>query len=232
MKYGKALINDDEIEDIKPEDTLLVYYYTITDSNYIGRKEQYLAIYNGNEVELTASDYVLFYDQADKGFLLRRGSKGMETRKKAALRYDSIRFERVMDRFKVIMQKLDSIQTIWCNNKTFLLSLDYAYSDYEFGLEFEFFNCFSKTIKYIDITVVAYNQVDDPQRDYFGRTTQKIHCIGPIAPLETGTYTFDEMFWDEYDVIRYLRPTYIKFTFKDNTVKTYSGWNNIKKHLR
>ena len=79
--------------------------------------------------------------------------------------------------------------------------------------------------------MTCYNTVGDIQRDYFGNSTKKVRGIGPIEPGEGGAYSWEKIFWDEYDVIKKCRITAIKFTFKDGTVKSFSGNANIRKHF-
>ena len=55
--------------------------------------------------------------------------------------------------------------------------------------------------------------------------------IGPIEPNDGGSYSWEKIFWDEYGVIKNCRITAIKFTFKDGTVKSFSGYANIRKHF-
>lgn len=80
------------------------------------------------------------------------------------------------------------------------------------------------------MTLVAYNAVGDVQRDDIGRSSVKVKGIGPIAPDESGTYDWDELFWDDNDIIERVVPTKITITFMDGTIKSFSGKSNIDKH--
>ena len=62
-------------------------------------------------------------------------------------------------------ERLDRLFAHYRKNNIFILDQSYSYSSWRFGLAFKFFNCFGKEIKYIEITVCAYNQVGDRQRD-------------------------------------------------------------------
>ena len=107
----------------------------------------------------------------------------------------------------------------------------YNYDGDQFGMNYDIYNCFGKTIKYVEITLTCYNTVGDVQRDYFGNSTKKVRGIGPIEPDDGGSYSWEKIFWDEYDVIKNCRITAIKFIFKDGTVKSFSGYANIRKHF-
>lgn len=170
-------------------------------------------------------------------FFIRRCTDMTNSRKEWARIDDSLRIERdikdMYRRIDSVNRYIDSTRKAYRQKQIFITNQDYVYAEYggRFGLKWTFYNCFGKTIKYIQITVKSYNQVDDIQRDDLGRSEASAKCIGPIEPGDFGTYSFDNLFWDDNDVIRYLRPTYIKITFKDNSTKCYSGWDNIKKRM-
>ena len=125
--------------------------------------------------------------------------------------------------YKFFETRLDKIKAHYRKNNIFILDQSYSYSSWKFGLAFKFFNCFGKEIKYIDITVCAYNQVGDRQRDDIGQHTREARCIGPIPANEIATYDFDELFWDDNDIIDKLKVEKIVITFMDNSIRTYSG---------
>ena len=115
-------------------------------------------------------------------------------------------------------------------DQIFLFSIKTARSDYMFGLEFNLYNCFKKTISKIEITVVPYNKHDQIQPDKFDRTVRTVRCMGPIVPGAPAQYLFDELFWNDNDRIKYMRTTSITFYFTDGTTRTYSGYKQILKH--
>ena len=183
-----------------------------------------------------------FFNSDDEDYLYKKKEIGADVRKLAAQNYS----KEVVERRKIEKQKreeaerleterrlkeIDSVLAV-CNQKQiFIWKQDYAYGDYgRFGLEWKFYNCFKKDIKYIELIVKAYNQVDDLQRDDVGRNEARSKCIGPLVVGDIGTYVFNEMFWDDNDLINYLKLTYVKITFMDNTTKVYSGAENILKH--
>ena len=186
-------------------------------------------------IEKTVSlDSLVFDDEGRYQFLLRRGNKGLAIRKKIAFQQDSIMQLGVAH----CLDSLRNLSRIAENNfynelnrrQIFILKDLYSYSDYKFGKKFTFYNCFNKRIKYINITLTAYNGVGDIQRDDIGRSSAKLRGIGPIEKGDIASYDWDELFWDDNDIIDEVVITNITFTFFDGTTKSYSGKANIDKH--
>ena len=191
--------------------------------------------YAYNWKEKTVSlDSLVFDDEGRYQFLLRRGNKGLAIRKKIAFQQDSIMQLRVAH----CIDSLRNLSRIAENNlynelnrrQIFILKDLYSYSEYRFGKKFKFYNCFNKRIKYINITLTAYNGVGDIQRDDIGRSSAKLRGIGPIEKGDIASYDWDEIFWDDNDIINKVLITNISFTFFDGTTKSYSGKANIDKH--
>ena len=186
---------------------------------------------------------VILDNEEDDSYLQRRGNDGVDTRRRAARLYDSIMTIRIkqerLEQEKMAQQvrekeqkSIDSTLRVYKQKQIFIWNQKYAYGDYgRFGLEWIFFNCFNKVIKYIEITIKPYNQVGDIQSDDIGRKEAKARCIGPIEVGETASFSFDNLFWDDNDIIHKLIVTYIKIIFMDNTSKVYSGSENIKKRM-
>ena len=185
-----------------------------------------------HDIELPM-DSVIFRHEEDKAYLISRGLEGESIRKDVAADNDAVYGANVLmwihDYAKEIQYKLEKTQTYYRSKGILIIDQDYSYSDYQFGLIFKFFNCYNKDIKYIELKVCAYNIVGDRQRDDFGRHTKEVKCIGPISPNETGIYDFDELFWDDNDIIRRLQVEKIVVTFMDNTTKTFSGKTQVDK---
>jgi hypothetical protein len=221
---------DGESVEVKEGDTISLVQYLQYDDWFLG-------LYNFKQVKLynNTFKYRYSFDDQDIDFLRRNATILDENRFERARMDDSLRSMRKLEKtlleLKKLHEEVDSIQKDYSRRQIFMLNQEYAYGDYhQFGLSFKLYNCFGKTIKYVELRVVSYNQVDDVQRDDIGRSEQRVRCIGPIEPTGYGTFTFDELFWDENDIIKYLRVTNIKFTFMDNSTKVFSGWANIKKH--
>lgn len=175
-----------------------------------------------------------FVDREQLDFLKKRGSKGEITRKQFAFTADSLRRIKIkhhIDSLRRYVERLrkQTFQTIK-SKQLFIFKELYSYSDYQFGKKFKFYNCFNKRIKYIDINLVAYNGVGDVQTDDWGRSSAKVRGIGPIEVDEFAIYDWDELFWDDNDIIKKVIPTQITITFMDGSIKTFSGERNINKH--
>ena len=191
--------------------------------------------YAYNWEEKTVSlDSLVFDDEGRYQFLLRRGNKGLAIRKKIAFQQDSIMQLRVahcLDSLRNLSQIAENKFYNELNRRQIFILKDlYSYSDYKFGKKFTFYNCFNKRIKYINITLTAYNGVGDIQHDDIGRSSAKLRGIGPIEKGDIASYDWDDLFWDDNDIINKVLITNITFTFFDGTTKSYSGKVNIDKH--
>ena len=114
-------------------------------------------------------------------------------------------------------------------NAIFLISVLPARANHMFGLELNFYNCFSKTISMIEVEVTPYNDRSRVQQDRFGRAVRTVRCMGPILPHAPARYTFDELFWDGGH-IKYMRVTSVVFHFTDGSRRTFDGYDQILKH--
>lgn len=143
----------------------------------------------------------------------------------ALLQRDSAAFEeeRVMAEVQATKERMNREQI-------FFMSVRPARSDYMFGLEFNFYNCFPKTITNAEITVVPVNKRGQVQKDRFNRDVRTIRCMGPIRPGSPAQYTFDELFWDDRGRIKYMRVTTVTFHFTDGTSRTFNGYERILRH--
>lgn len=115
-------------------------------------------------------------------------------------------------------------------DEIFIMNIKPARSEYMFGLEYNFYNCFQKTISKIEITVTPYNDRSRVQEDKFHRSVRTVRCMGPIRPGSPAQYLFDELFWDDGGRIKYMRTTSITLHFTDGTTLSYNGYNKIMKH--
>lgn len=116
-------------------------------------------------------------------------------------------------------------------DEIFFMSVNPAHSDYMFGLEFNFYNCYQKIITKVEITVTPVNAKGQVQKDQFNRDVRTVRCMGPIRPGSPAQYTFDELFWDDKGRIKYMRVTSLVFHFTDGTRKSFYGYEKILKHI-
>ena len=67
-------------------------------------------------------------------------------------------------------------------DQIFIMSINPARSDYMFGLEFNFYNCFQKIVTKLEITVTPVNDRGQLQKDQFNRDVRTVRCMGPVRP--------------------------------------------------
>lgn len=95
------------------------------------------------------------------------------------------------------------------------------------GLRFSVYNPTKKTIKYVYLSVVGMNAVDDPVRDRItGATSKQLRGVGPIEPGDFGSYTF-ENFWFT-DLVEWPRLTSLKVQYMDGTTKVVKNLKTIR----
>lgn len=128
------------------------------------------------------------------------------------------------------LQQIQATKEHMRRNQIFLISLNPARSNFMFGLEVNLFNCFSKVISSVEISVIPVDHNGQLQPDRFKRDERTILCIGPIQPLSPAQYTFDELFWDQSHRIRFIRLTSVTFLFSDGSRRSFSGYDKILKH--
>lgn len=133
----------------------------------------------------------------------------------------------------LLIKKLEALKSKYesYNEKGLVLTKkEYSYKDYSdaFGLELEFYNGYNKDIKYIEITVRPYNRVGDLTKDDFGSDVSRVRVIGPIHSNNLSSVNFNDLFWNEDDIINRLVITYMKVTFMDGSLKELK---NVSQHL-
>ncbi len=131
---------------------------------------------------------------------------------------------------QILLREIQATKERMDREQIFLMSLNPARSDYMFGLEVNLYNCFPKTISSVEISIIPVDAKGRLQRDRFKRDERTILCMGPIQPRTPAQYTFDELFWDDSDRIKYIRLTDITFHFADGSRRTFSGYEKILKH--
>jgi len=133
-----------------------------------------------------------------------------------------------LDHSLTVLDSLLKIKDSYNKIGLVLTGMEYSFSDIgsQFGLSFTFYNGFSKVIKYIETTVRPYNRVGDIQPDDFLKDQSRVKIIGPIESNTESNVSFDDLFWDDSDLIQCLKVTYIKVTFMDNSVKEIFDINN------
>lgn len=242
FKVDKVFGSEDNQTEVNSGDTVYVFRY-MDDGNFVGRfhfnnlsiEPDDIKFVDETKEKVSTGKYSWEYEyktsSKDAEYLKSKKDSGVEERFRIAYETDSIRTHALIVELRDYLDKYKADVAYKKQHQIFITNIGYAHSDYQFGLKFNVYNCFNKTIKYVEFTMTNYNAVGDVQKDYFGHSTKTVRGIGPIEPEEDGLYTFDEVFWDEYDVIDRTRLTNIKFIFKDGSTKVFSGASNIEKHF-
>lgn len=197
---------------------------------YDEKSDHYYCILEGKEV-IFPSYMLTFLNSEMEEFSIRRGMYNIEKRKEVAKVNDKKRSEerspKVDAYFDHIKEALKKYNQFVSQKKLFIRNTEYLYSGYkDVGIKVEIFNCFSKPIKYVELKIAAYNSVDDRVGE-----PRNIKCIGYIYQDESGTYAFEDIFYDRNGIIERLQIINAKITFKDNTVISYSGKDSVRSHM-
>ena len=180
----------------------------------------YRILYKG---KLFAVDWrgLRFKSEDECSYLMRRGQQGYYDRLIKALAHTLA---------EALIAELE-MSANYDKKQIFYLGNEIYDSGYGWdGVKIKFYNCYKKTIKYINCTLTAYNYFGDVQAGYSGRTTSDIRCIGPIEHGDGGAFSFDDIMNNKNGIIKSYRPTKITITFVDNTTITFNGWSKIKPH--
>ena len=236
---AKTILKGNKIDSYDDDETIYLSIYgyeenQINSSIKNRQRQLYKGYALGKEFTFPATA-LSFTDESAKVFIESRGMAGADRRKDVAKKNDEKRsdeyLQNIIDRTEWLLGRLNALEKFRQQKKILIISQEYSFSNYQFGLKFEFYNCYQKVIKYINLTICAYNRVGDLQRDDLGRSKKDVRCIGPIEKGEIASYDFDELFWDENDIIHRLIVTNGKITFMDNSVVSYSGQKSVELHM-
>ena len=225
MSFGDE---DDETK-VSEGDTIAIFNYNDTINKFIGRFH-FISIRLEDE-DIKFLDSQMSSNSVDKNYLMSKKNDGIDGRFEVAYEYDNERTKQWLEELRGRIKAYENRIAYMKSHQIFITKAGYNYDDDQFGMSYDIYNCFDKTIKYVEITLTCYNNVGDVQRDYFGSSNKKVRGIGPIEPGDGGSYSWEKIFWDEYDVIKNCRITAIRFIFKDGTSKAFSGYANIRKHF-
>ena len=239
---------DDEGREIKVRkgDTLAIFSYKAGEDKYVARFRYCNLLLKSGDVEFldtktttTGGTYSwerkTIKTSANADFLKSKGEEGKFERFRIAAEYDHEKTSIWLDQLKAAIDDYNKDVAYKRKNQIFITGIGYVFDSNEyshsFGMRFDIYNCFSKTIKYVEFTLTNYNAVGDVQRDDLGHRSRTVKGIGPIEPESGGRYSWDDIFWDERGVIEKTKLTNVKFIFKDGTTRVFSGNANIKKHI-
>ncbi len=241
-----TFIDGDRSIKVYKGDTIAVYSYRASEDKFVVRFHYSNLLFKSEDVEFidtkkitTEGKYIwerkTVKSSADANFLKTKGEEGIEQRFDAAVAYDEVQTEIWLSKLKSAIDDYNKEVAYKKKYQIFLTGIGYDFDNNEyrsrFGMHFDIYNCFSKTIKYVEFTMTNYNAVGDVQKDDLGRSSRTVKGIGPIEPEDGGRYSWDDIFWDDRDVIDKTKLTNVKFIFIDGTVKVFSGFSNIKKHM-
>ena len=230
--------DDDNTTNVSDGDTIAIYTYNDSVECFVGRYHYENLRFNEDDIkfldekyEKKPGSYSYAYTSENKDYLKKVGKKGVQDRFLIAFEYDSVRTEAWANDLRAKIKAYKDRVSYMKSHQIFITKASYNYDGDQFGMDYTFYNCFGKTIKYIAVTLACYNNVGDLQRDYFGHATKTVRGIGPIAADEEASYSWEKIFWDEYDVIKNCKITSITFTFKDGTTRSFKGIANIRNHF-
>ncbi|MBR0304754.1 MAG: hypothetical protein IJQ94_03825 [Bacteroidales bacterium] len=153
--------------------------------------------------------------------------EGMDLRKEISRQRDSISSRFLLNELDQVLNKIETLIREREKKQLFLTEKKIVYGDYsEIGLRLTFYNCFKKTIKYVNFETKSYNIFGDLQGDYFGKKVSGGKCIGPIEPRDEASFMFEDLYYDKNDIIEHICVTKVVFTFIDNSTLTFSDINN------
>lgn len=237
---------DGRTVNVRKGDTLAVFSYYPSDQSYVARFHYANLLFKAEDIEFldtktTTTEGKYSWDRKtiktsdDAEFLKNKGEEGKVQRFEIAADYDEIHTKMWINKMQAFIDEYDKEVAYKSKNQIFLTGIGYVFDSNEyssrFGMRFDVYNCFAKTIKYVEFTLTNYNAVGDVQRDDLGRSSRTVKGIGPIEPKDGGRYSWDDIFWDDRSVIDKTHLTNVKFIFTDGTTRVFSGYANIKKHM-
>jgi hypothetical protein len=247
IALDEAKFNDEGRDiNVYKGDTLAIFSYKASEDKYVARFHYSNLLFKSEDIEFldtksttTTGKYSwetkTVKTSADADFLKAKGEDGREQRFFVAAAFDDVQTEKWINKLKAAIDEYDKKVSYRMKNQIFITGIGYDFDSNEYshsyGMRFDIYNCFSKTIKYVEFTLTNYNAVGDVQRDDMGRASRTVKGIGPIEPEEGGRYSWDDIFWDERNVVSKTKLTNVKFTFKDGTTRVFSGSANINKHM-
>jgi hypothetical protein len=83
----------------------------------------------------------------------------------------------------------------------------------------------TKTIKYVYITLVGYNPVNDAEDVSPGKKSITLTLVGPLAPNEFGNYIFNYV-W-KTNLVKYAKIINVKVKYMDNSIKVVPNPNLV-----
>ena len=185
------------------------YYLAMYDTGVVFLPESSVSVlgdWNGKVANMGAQEFIQLESNTRKHF-----NKLFENRMRIQDSLETIRQKKLLEYYKKC--ELKGISVFEC---VAVHASEYTEGT---GVDFTFYNPTKKVVKYVHATVVGMNPVDDPVIEG-GKTSHTLKCIGPINPGETGSYSFEYVWFT--DIVERAKLTSIKVQYMDGTEKIIS----------
>ena len=198
-------------------------YLSLHDIIVIGDKvtirgyDYYKAVYDGKAFFISTSDVTL--TEEDKLQLDTLISCSQKVRDDFFEYSKKLSYLANLDKEITALKEIESHKTKGISIPTWKVYDMSEYTDGT-GISFTFVNPTNKIIKYVNVSFVGFNAVDDR----VGKLISK-RCIGPIEPNEEATYSFDYTWFT--DIVEYAKITSISVQYKDGTTKTITKPSSV-----
>lgn len=148
---------------------------------------------------------------------------------KSKTEIDSILFER--EKKEEALKEIRGKNLISSLQKLGIAVMDYtAFDNSEYtdgtGFRIKFFNPTKKTIKYINISFVGINAVNDKVLNkYGGSYINNVRCVGPIKQYDEAEFEWDYVWFT--DIVETVKLVSIKVQYMDGSIRTITDFKNV-----
>ena len=148
---------------------------------------------------------------------------------KSKAEIDSILFER--EKKEEALREIRGKNLISSLQKAGLAIMDYsAFDNSEYtdgtGFRIKFFNPTKKTIKYVNISFVGINAVNDKVLNkYGGSYINNVRCVGPIKQYDEAEFEWDYVWFT--DIVETVKLVSIKVQYMDGSIRTITDFKNV-----
>ena len=164
-------------------DTLAIFSYKASEDKYVARFRYSNLLFEPKDIEFldtktTTTEGQYSWERKtvktseDANYLKEKKEEGREQRFIVATKYDDEQTRIWISKLQSALDDYNKDIAYKKRNQIFITGIGYAYDSNEyssrFGMQFDIYNCFSKTIKYVEFTMTNYNAVGDVQRDDIG----------------------------------------------------------------